>query len=62
MRFYPVLQGITLLDKIPPRVVAIEVKRAERWERSWGKAMRSLEDAAGVKAGRMIGVYCEVRS
>jgi len=45
-----------------PRVVAIEVKRAERWERSWDKPMRSLAEASGVKVDRMIGVYCGSRS
>jgi predicted AAA+ superfamily ATPase len=46
----------------PPRVVAIEVKRSERWDRTWGKPMLSLEGAAGVKVDRMIGVYCGSRS
>ena len=46
----------------PPRVVAIEVKRSERWDRSWGKPMLSLEASAGVKVDRMIGVYCGLRS
>jgi len=46
----------------PPRVVAIEVKRSERWDRSWGKPMLSLEASAGVKVDRMIGVYCGLRN
>jgi len=45
-----------------PRVVAIEVKRAERWGRSWDKPMRSLMELSGVKVERMIGVYCGIRS
>lgn len=45
-----------------PRVVAIEVKRAERWDRAWGKAMLSLSASAGVKVDHMIGVYCGTRA
>lgn len=45
-----------------PRVVAIEVKRAERWDRAWEKPMRSLADHAGVTVERMFGVYCGSRS
>ncbi|MCX5908968.1 MAG: AAA family ATPase [Deltaproteobacteria bacterium] len=44
-----------------PRVVAIEVKRAERWDRSWDKPMRRLAEASGVKVDHMIGVYCGSR-
>jgi hypothetical protein len=45
-----------------PRVIAVEVKRAERWDRAWEKPMRSLADNAGVNVERMFGVYCGVRS
>lgn len=45
-----------------PRVAAIEVKRAERWDRSWEKPLRSLSESGGVKVERMIGVYCGSRS
>ena len=45
-----------------PRVVAIEVKRAERWDRAWEKAMMSLSASAGVQVDRMIGVYCGTRA
>jgi predicted AAA+ superfamily ATPase len=48
--------------KSPPRVVVIEVKRAERWDRAWEKPMRSLANVVGVKVDRMIGVYCGARS
>ena len=41
----------------PPRVVAIEIKRGERWERSWDRSMRALGETSGVKVERMIGVY-----
>lgn len=43
------------------RVVAIEIKRAERWDRAWDKALRCLADTAGVEVERMIGVYCGSR-
>jgi len=45
-----------------PRVIAVEVKRAERWDRAWEKPMRSLADNAGVTVERMFGVYCGSRS
>jgi predicted AAA+ superfamily ATPase len=41
-----------------PRIVAIEVKRAEKWDRSWENPMRSLAKNNGVTVDRMIGVYC----
>jgi len=46
----------------PPRVIALEVKRAERWDRAWEKPMRALADRSGVEVERMIGVYCGSRS
>ncbi len=46
----------------PPRVAAIEVKRADRWDRSWEKPLRSLSESSGVKVERMIGIYCGSRS
>jgi predicted AAA+ superfamily ATPase len=45
----------------PPRVVAIEVKRAERWDRSFEKPLRSLSASGGLKIERLIGVYCGPR-
>ena len=44
-----------------PHAVAIEIKRAERWDRSWDKALRGLADTAGVEVERMIGIYCGPR-
>lgn len=46
----------------PSRVVTIEIKRAERWNRAWDKPMRGLADTSGIKVDRMIGVYCGSRS
>jgi len=45
-----------------PRMVAIEVKRAERWDRAWEKPMQALAASAGIKVDRMIGVYCGSRA
>jgi len=44
-----------------PHIVAIEIKRAERWDRAWEKPMRRLADMSGVQVDRMIGVYCGPR-
>jgi predicted AAA+ superfamily ATPase len=41
-----------------PRIAAIEVKRSEKWNRSWENPMRSLAINNGVTVDRMIGVYC----
>jgi len=46
----------------PARVVAIEIKRAERWDRAWEKPMRNLAAASGIKVDRMIGIYCGSRA
>lgn len=45
----------------PPRLVAIEVKRAEKWDRAWEKPMRSLAALSGARVERMIGVYVGTR-
>lgn len=45
-----------------PRVVSIEVKRAERWDRAWEKPMQALAAADGVKVDGMIGIYCGTRA
>lgn len=44
-----------------PQVAALEIKRAERWDRNWDKALRALADTDGVRVDRMIGVYCGSR-
>jgi uncharacterized protein len=45
-----------------PRVVAVEVKRADKWNRTWEKPLKSLKDNPGLKIDRLIGVYCGSRS
>jgi uncharacterized protein len=44
-----------------PQVVAFEIKRAERWDRAWDRALRALAETGGVRVERMIGVYCGSR-
>ena len=46
----------------PPEVVAIEVKRSDRWQREWTKPMLNLAGPHNVAVKRMIGVYCGQRS
>ena len=40
-----------------PHIVAIEVKRANKWNRGWEKPLLSLVSARGLKADKLIGVY-----
>ena len=49
-------------QNLSPKVVAIEIKRAERWDRTWNKPMRNLAATSGAKVDRMFGVYCGPRS
>jgi uncharacterized protein len=46
----------------PSPLVSIAVKRAERWDRTWDKALRSLAENSGIQVDRLIGVYCGQRS
>lgn len=46
----------------PPHVVAIEVKRAEHWDRAWEKPLRSITSGPGLKIDRLIGIYCGSRT
>jgi predicted AAA+ superfamily ATPase len=45
-----------------PHVVCVEVKLAEKWNRSWERPMRSLQSSDGIKVDRMIGVYTGQRT
>lgn len=40
-----------------PHVVCMEVKMAEKWDSSWEKPMRSLNEYKGIHVDRMIGIY-----
>jgi len=47
---------------VPPRVVLIEVKLSEKWDRQWERALRDLKARPGIAVDRMIGVYTGPRS
>ncbi|MBP1732822.1 MAG: hypothetical protein H6Q55_3251 [Deltaproteobacteria bacterium] len=40
-----------------PRVICIEVKLAERWDRRWEQPMRSLKEGTSIRMEKMFGVY-----
>jgi len=45
----------------PAHLVAVEVKRAEKWNRSWESGLRDLASQEGVKVDRSIAVYTGAR-
>jgi predicted AAA+ superfamily ATPase len=45
-----------------PCIIAIEVKRSDRWERAWEKPLLSLASAKNIKIDRLIGIYTGERS
>ena len=47
---------------VPAHLVAVEVKRAEKWNRSWESGLRNLAGQEGVKADRLIAVYTGTRT
>ena len=44
-----------------PHAVAVEVKRSDKWDRTWEKPLRSLLNTPSLKIDRLIGVYCGSR-
>ncbi len=46
----------------PARLVCIEVKLSEKWDRRWETPMRSLKHAGSLSVVRMIGVYMGSRT
>jgi predicted AAA+ superfamily ATPase len=46
----------------PAHLVAVEVKRAEKWNRSWESGLRGLTSQEDVKADRLIAVYTGTRA
>jgi predicted AAA+ superfamily ATPase len=46
----------------PPHLVAIEVKRGEKWNRGWESGLRNLGSQAGIKVDRLVGVYTGPRA
>ena len=57
-----VVETAKRLSSSPARIVCIEVKMAEKWNRKWERAMRGLHTESGIKVDRMIGVYTGERS
>lgn len=45
----------------PSHAVAVEVKRSEKWDRSWEKSLFTLLNTPSLKIDRLIGVYCGSR-
>jgi len=46
----------------PAHLVAIEVKRADKWNRSWESGLRDLAIQKGVKVDRLVAVYTGPRA
>jgi len=46
----------------PAHLVAIEVKRADKWNRSWESGLRDLASQKGIKVDRLIAVYTGTRA
>ena len=46
----------------PAEIIAIEVKRAEKWSREWEGSLRSLEKFKEIRLKKRIGVYTGSRS
>jgi uncharacterized protein len=57
-----IVEAASRLSKSIPHVVAIEVKRAEKWDRAWEKPMRLLSESNRVTVDAMFGVYCGTRT
>ena len=47
---------------VPAHLVAIEVKRAEKWNRSWESGLRDLASQKNVKVDRLVAIYTGTRS
>jgi len=46
----------------PSHIVAIEVKRADKWNRNWERPLRSLASTTGLKVEKLIVIYTGKRS
>jgi predicted AAA+ superfamily ATPase len=46
----------------PAHLVAIEVKRADKWNRSWESGLRDLASHEGIKVDRLVAVYTGARA
>jgi len=45
-----------------PHIVAIEVKRSDKWNTDWNRPLISMSKAEGIEVDRLIGVYTGERS
>lgn len=41
----------------PARIIAVEIKLSEKWDRKWERAVRDLAASTRVEVARMMGVY-----
>lgn len=46
----------------PARVIAVEMKLSEKWDRKWERAARELAASRRVEVERMIGIYAGTRA
>ena len=44
------------------RIVCLEVKLAEKWNRKWERSMRSLSESGRIQVDKMIGIYTGKRT
>lgn len=51
-----------MTPRSPARVVCIEVKLAEKWDRTWERAIRSLKEDKRIVVSKMLGVYTGTRT
>jgi len=47
---------------LKPVIICLEVKLAEKWDRRWERAMRSLNESGRVEVEKMFGVYMGKRT
>jgi len=57
-----IIETVRRTSSSVPHLIAIEVKRSDRWERAWEKPLLSLASATGIQADRLIGIYTGDRS
>ena len=48
--------------ELNPVIICLEVKLAEKWDRRWERAMRSLNESCRVEVDKMFGIYMGKRT